>query len=589
MRHINTSQKHFKKNPLLLFTIAYAIVLIPISFLFKGMITGLLSLIFVVTSSITYSKKGGLFSAMWASFVLVLSYILFHTAMPVLSVAGGIIVYFFTGLVVGVHVELLYGKNREINIKNTALLQEKKRLETLFKSSFEAIVFLDKNHLVLDVNQHFIQLFGYSLEEITGMDLDDVMDKGKDSTSDRELTQKLILQGEQIQLESTRYNKSGLPIEVAIRAVPIIIDGEIIGGYALYDDITNRKYYEEQLKYLGFHDQLTGLYNRLYFENTINELSDGNEYPISIITLDLNGLKLINDTMGHLTGDELLQVSAEILKTSVPDPGKAFRIGGDEFAVLLPLTEDWACERIVCKIRTAIKIYNEDHQMATISLSIGTASAKSNDISLKEVFRRADDLMYREKLYEGASVRAQLISALMATLAERDHITEGHAKRLDDLCIRMGRKAGLPSHRLANLTLLSQVHDLGKVGIPDNILRKPGPLTESEWETMKLHPEKGYRIALSSPDLSGVADLILKHHEKWDGTGYPLGIIGKEIPLECRILNIIDSFDAMTNDRPYSKGRSKEDALEEIKRCSGTQFDPELVMMFLEIALSDMN
>lgn len=580
------NKKHscLKKNDrILLYMIIYAVLLIPIAFLIRGMVAGLMGLLLVVSASIMYPARGGLISAAWSSLIIILSFYVSPSDIYIIHVIGGIVIYFLIGFGIGEHVEMLLNNHMDTHKKNEALNLEKKRFETLFKSSFDAIVFFDKNHLILDVNQHFIQLFGYNRDEIIGIDLDDIIDKGKDGSANRELTQELLMKGNQIQLESTRYNKSGRSIEVNIKAVPIIIDGEITGGYTIYDDITYRKYYEQQLKYLSFHDQLTDLYNRSFFEHTINELSEGNEYPISIITADLNGLKLINDTTGHLNGDELLKVCACVLKNSVQNSDKVFRIGGDEFAIILPLTEADACEKIVNNIRNSIKEYNNNHPKTPLNLSIGASTAKDREVSLKEVFRKADDLMYREKLHEGASVRAQLVNALMATLAERDQITEGHAKRLDDLCIKVGKKAGLPTHRLANLTLLSQVHDLGKVGIPDNILCKPAPLTDKEWENMRLHPEKGYRIALSSPDLSVVADLILKHHEKWDGTGYPLGIKGEEIPLECRILNIIDSYDAMTNDRPYSKARSRQEAIAEIKRCSGTQFDPSLVEIFLSV------
>ena len=141
----------------------------------------------------------------------------------------------------------------------------------------------------------------------------------------------------------------------------------------------------------------------------------------------------------------------------------------------------------------------------------------------------------------------------------------------------------MPSRQLNNLDLLAQVHDLGKLGIPDSILFKEVPLTDEEWEIMRTHPEKGYRIAISSFDLLDIADLILKHHERWGGEGYPLGLKGRDIPIECRILSIVDTFDAMTSNRPYRKALSKDTAIAELKRCAGTQFDPNLVKIFLSV------
>jgi len=180
-------------------------------------------------------------------------------------------------------------------------------------------------------------------------------------------------------------------------------------------------------------------------------------------------------------------------------------------------------------------------------------------------------------------VRSQMVNTLLLTLAEKDHISGGHASRLQELALKLGRRMGINSSQLVDLSLFAQVHDLGKVGIPDRILFKPGKLTQEEWEVMKLHPEKGYRIAISSQDLSTVADLILRHHERWDGKGYPLGLEKTEIPIECRILSILDAYDAMTNDRPYSKARSHSEALKEIERCAGTQFDPQIVEEFIKM------
>ncbi len=347
-------------------------------------------------------------------------------------------------------------------------------------------------------------------------------------------------------------------------------------------NISGRKYYEEQLKFLSYYDQLTEVNNRSYFEEKLKELIDKKELPVSIIVVDLDGLKLINDTMGHFKGDIQLKNTARIVKESAGENTIVARTGGDEFAVILPQATEKEAEKVLKSINKKINKYNEQEKVIPISISSGISSSKEG-IDLVEVFKRADDLMYRNKLSKGNSAKSQIIASLMATLAERDYITEGHAGRLSEICISVGQKMGLSSQEINNLDLLAKVHDLGKVGIPDNILFKPSALTDEEWEIMRTHPEKGFRIAISSPDLAGIADLILKHHERWDGKGYPVGIPGKEIPLECRILAVADTYDAITNDRPYSLARTREEAVEEILRCSGTQFDPEIVEVFLEI------
>lgn len=360
-------------------------------------------------------------------------------------------------------------------------------------------------------------------------------------------------------------------------------EGYITGFKGIGKDVTERIERQKRLEYLSLHDQLTGIFNRAYFEAELDRLARSREYPITIISADLDGLKLVNDTMGHDQGDMLLKKCSQVLKESLRESDLLARVGGDEFSAILPRTDKPTGESIVRRMRESVILYNEDHDDLPLGISLGVATAESCEGSLKELFKRADDMMYRDKLYRSSSSRGRIVQSLLAALAERDYITEGHARRLEDLCRQVGERINLSSYQLADLALLAQVHDLGKVGIPDSILFKPGPLSDEEWEVMRGHPEKGYRIASSSPDLAGIADLILKHHERWDGSGYPLGLIGKEIPIECRILAIVDAFDAMTNKRPYNILKTEQEAMQEIIDNSGRQFDPKLVPAFLAV------
>ncbi|OIQ60561.1 cyclic di-GMP phosphodiesterase response regulator RpfG [Moorella thermoacetica] len=359
--------------------------------------------------------------------------------------------------------------------------------------------------------------------------------------------------------------------------------GKIIGAVEAALDISERKRYEEQLKFLSMHDSLTGLYKRAFFQEELRRLSGSREYPITILVADLDGLKLVNDTLGHAKGDELLQACAGVLKTSLRRSDIIARIGGDEFSALLPKTDEKIGVDLNRRIRANVEAYNKEHPELPLHLSLGAATCRSAAESLEETFKKADDLMYRNKLLNGAGARNQIVGELLAALKEKDFITAGHAERLQELCRKTGEKMGLSPRQMADLALLAQVHDLGKVAIPDSVLFKKEPLTGEELEVIRQHPEKGYRIALSSPDLTGVADLILMHHERWDGKGYPRGIKGEAIPVECRILAIVDAFDAMTSERPYRKPMTREEALAELKRGAGSQFDPRLVEVFLSL------
>ena len=376
-----------------------------------------------------------------------------------------------------------------------------------------------------------------------------------------------------------------LGIYLDCRSNPVIDkNGNILYIVEQLRDITESKQVEERLKYLSFHDQLTGVYNRTYFENEIKRLNKSREYPITIISMDVEGLKIVNDTLGHKRGDEILKLSTRLLQESLRESDILARTGGDEFVALLPGTDFPAGEKIVSRITAGIEQYNlQTPTEIPLGISIGLSCAENAGRDLATVFKEADDLMYRDKLSKTVTARSRIMRSLMTTLEQRDFITPEHSRRLEELCRTVGEKIGLSEKQLSDLFFLSRVHDLGNVGIPDHILFKRGPLNDEEWKIMRQHPEKGFRIARVNADLAEIADLILKHHERWDGRGYPMGLAGTEIPVECRILAIADAYIVMTSDRPFRMALSNEEAGRELRRCAGTQFDPKLVEVFLKV------
>lgn len=360
-------------------------------------------------------------------------------------------------------------------------------------------------------------------------------------------------------------------------------EGEITHYQGIIIDITERKRAEDRLRYYSLHDQLTGLYNRAYFEQEMQRLQSGRLRPVGLIVCDVDGLKFVNDTLGHDAGDNLLVAVAGILRQSFRQGDLISRIGGDEFATLLTGNDKQAMEKASLRIKDNVAQYNASHPDVPISISTGYAVSDAPELNLREIFKEADNNMYREKLHRRQSARSAIVQTLMKALEARDFITEGHADRLQETVTALASGLGLPEGKVNDLRLLAQFHDIGKVGIPDRILFKQGPLTTEEYAEMQRHCEIGHRIALSAPELMPIADWILKHHEWWDGSGHPLGLRGEEIPLECRILAVVDAYDAMTSDRPYRKAMARKEAVAELKKFAGSQFDPFLVKIFIEV------
>ncbi len=350
-------------------------------------------------------------------------------------------------------------------------------------------------------------------------------------------------------------------------------------------DITERKTAEEKLTYLGFHDSLTGLFNRAFFEEKMRCFEEESHHPAAIVMCDFDGLKAVNDSLGHSGGDELLMATADILRRVFRPEDIIARVGGDEFAVLMPHTKEEDAEDYFHKLAEAVSVYNYNKATPGLHMSVSYAVRSDMTKSMRGLYIEADNKMYREKLHHVKSSRSAVVQTLTKALGARDFITEGHTERLQNLVICLAQTVDNKRDRLADLRLFARFHDIGKIGISDSILLKEGPLTHEEKRKMRMHSEIGYSIAKASPELTPIADWILKHHEWWNGNGYPLRIKGESIPLECRILAIADCYDAMTNDRPYRRALSCREAVQELKRCAGTQFDPCLVEQFISLPI----
>lgn len=331
----------------------------------------------------------------------------------------------------------------------------------------------------------------------------------------------------------------------------------------------------EQIHYTSTHDALTGLYNRSYF----NQAVESTVYLCpGVIMCDVDGLKFINDSFGHSHGDSIIRVTAGILYSVFGADITVARIGGDEFAVLLPNTTRGKLEQACQEIRDAVASYNQDNPAIPLSLSLGFSCHEGEAADISTLLTEADNKMYWEKLYHRQNTNSDMVRTLIRNLEERDIVTEEHGGNLQNMFAALEMDKDFPQCNLTDLFTFARFHDIGKIGIANEIQAKTDALSPEEKLEMQRHCEIGYRIARSVSELRPIADWVLKHHEWWNGAGYPLGLKGEDIPLECRILAILEAYDDMTN----RQGMSREAALQEIERCAGTQFDPQLADRFIK-------
>ena len=354
----------------------------------------------------------------------------------------------------------------------------------------------------------------------------------------------------------------------------------------ILNDITGSKQAEERLHYLSYHDQLTGLYNRRLFEEQLQRLNSKNYFPLIITMADINGLKLVNDSFGHTVGDKYIQKVTEVLREGFREKDIICRLGGDEFIILSPNTEEKEIKELIGRINERTKL--EAVNKITLSVSFGYSIKDREEESILEVLKKAEDYMYKKKLLESAGIRGKTIYTVMAALHEKNPREEQHSLRVSELCEKMGTALGLQEDEVKELKTVGLLHDIGKVAIEEGILNKNGKLVEEEWVEIKKHPEIGYRILSSVNELSEMADYVLAHHERWDGNGYPKGLKGNEIPVQSRIIAIADAYDAMISERSYRQALPREYAISELVKGAGTQFCGEYVNVFIDKVVYDV-
>lgn len=449
----------------------------------------------------------------------------------------------------------------------------------------DAVISTDREGNIANMNSAAEKLTGWALKDCAGSHIDNIFHivNAKTNRSAENPLQKVLKQGVVVGLanHTVLISKSGERYHISDSAAPILDDeGHLTGVVLVFRDVTEEYRRSEEISYMSFHDKLTGLFNRAFLEEEIQRLNAQRRMPLSIIMADINGLKLINDAFGHQMGDRYLITAADTLKKCCRSDDVIARWGGDEFVLLLPNTAEEESQRICSRIFSACQ--EAEGFPIRLSMSLGCAVAFQPDEDYQQALKEAETNMYRHKLLESRSVRNAIVASLAKSLNEKDYYTQEHALSMVDTCKETGIYLGLKDSTIDELELLANLHDIGKIAISESILLKPGRLDIEEWAEMKKHVEIGFRIANSIAELEHIAEGILMHHERWDGTGYPKGLSGEDIPYSARIISVADAYDAMTRGRPYKLAISHEEAVLELKRCAGSQFDPVVVNAFIK-------
>lgn len=472
--------------------------------------------------------------------------------------------------------------------KSEELLKESQlRYEQLAEASRSVAWEVDKKGMYTYISPVCEKVFGYKPEEVIGKmyfydlameeDREEIMEHGY-----AVLKQKGILSDYEYRIK----NKSNKVIWLLSNGFPILDEhGEVSAFRGIDIDITYLKEIEDKIRYLSFHDQLTGLYNRRFFEEELKRLDTERNLPLSLAMIDVNGLKLVNDAFGHKSGDRMLKKVGQIIKKECRTDDIIARIGGDEFVILLPKTNYSDAVIILDRIHKAVE--KENIEAINLSISYGCDTKRKKSESMEDVFKIAETNMYKLKTSQRTNLRRETIKIILEKLFHEIPLEEMHSNGVSQISVSIGKALGLNELELNKLKMSGLLHDIGKIAIDKDIIIKIELLEESERTEIKRHPEVSYSILSSSNEYSIFAEDVLYHHERYDGNGYPKGLKGEEIPLNSRIIAVADAYDSMTNDRPYRKAKEKSEVIKILKEEAGKQFDPRIVKVFLDKVIGE--
>ncbi|WP_461367901.1 bifunctional diguanylate cyclase/phosphohydrolase [Candidatus Darwinibacter acetoxidans] len=456
------------------------------------------------------------------------------------------------------------------------------RLKSTLSSLSEGVIATDLGGRIEVVNTAAQEMIGWSRTEALGKNAARLLDfiPGENRESFADCLEGAISSGRTIELPAcTLVTRHGNQITVLGRVAPLKDRaGKITGAVFMFRDNSHQNKQLPETKQSAYCDEMTNLPNRLYWERRQGEFE---AYRLlSIVRIDVCGIELTRDVFGSVVSDQAFQEVVLMLKGLFPDDALLLRWGERGFLGVFPNSDERGAEEWSWQLKRTVQVNYIG--CLPIVVTIGWAAKRRPDEKTEEVLQRAEDHLSRQKLFQGLRISQNTIQDLMSALWRVIPWEEAHAKRTSLLCQQIGRELGFPKCELDRLGQAGLFHDIGKIAICKQVLNKAGPLTDIEWQEIMRHPVVGFRLLSAVPGLADIAAYILGHHERWDGFGYPHGLRGDEIPIQSRIAALADAYDAMVSKRPYKNALSERQALEELQKGAGTQFDPEIVKVFVD-------
>ncbi len=466
------------------------------------------------------------------------------------------------------------------------LFLERNRYQQTLLSIGDGVMVVDKSGRIEMLNPIAEELLGWSRESAAGLPYKDVFSLShekagmhiKDPIEDALRTQTI----QEMENHAILTSRDGRQYSLEDSAAPIKDEtGETIGVVLVFRNVTEKKEQQHEIEYLSFHDALTGLYNRRFFEEELQRLDTQRNLPVSIVIGDVNNLKLTNDVFGHTYGDTLLQRLAHVLRRICRADDIIARWGGDEFSLLLPKTNLAEARQIVARIREEFS--KEQIKAVKGSISMGAAVKMNMEESILEAVNKAEEEMYLNKVMEHSELMKGTLNAIVQMLHDLSPREKEHAISVSQLCAAMGKRLNMTEDEIKQLKDAGYLHDIGKVVLDSRLLENHYNLSTQEWNEIKRHPVVGYRILNAFDDMPDLAQIVLAHQERWDGSGYPKGLKGEEIPKASRIIALAESYERRLSGAENIQPMSPEDALADILRDKGKQFDPVLTDLFVEM------